>query len=38
MTPADAADYDWRGLATRLAPHLDDRLAYAVAAIVVRNR
>jgi len=38
MTPVDATEYDWRGLATRLAPQLDDREAYAVAAIVVRSR
>jgi hypothetical protein len=37
MTPVDAAEYDWRGLATRLAAQLDDRLPYAVAAIVVRT-
>jgi ATP-dependent helicase HepA len=38
MTPVDAAEYDWRGLATRLAPQLDDRVPYAVAAIVVRSK
>jgi ATP-dependent helicase HepA len=38
MTPVDATEYDWRGLATRLAPQLDDRQPYAVAAIVVRSR
>ena len=38
MTPVDANEYDWRGLATRLAPQLDDRQPYAVAAIVVRSR
>ena len=38
MAPVDAAEYDWRGLATRLAPQLDDRLPYAAAAIVVRSK
>ena len=36
MTPADAAESDWRALVTRLASQLDDRPLYAVAAVVVR--
>jgi hypothetical protein len=37
MTPVDAAEYDWRGLAARLVRQLDARPAHAVAAIVVRS-
>ena len=35
MKPSDSAEYDWRGLATRLAPQLGGRVPHAVAAIVV---
>ena len=38
MAPVDAAGYDWRGLARRLTPQLDDRQPYAVTAIIVRSR
>jgi ATP-dependent helicase HepA len=38
MRPTDVAQYDWRGLATRLAPELGDHPPHAVAAIVVRGR
>jgi hypothetical protein len=37
MKPADATDYDWRTLVTRLAPLIGDRSPHAVAAIVVRT-
>jgi ATP-dependent helicase HepA len=36
MNPIDAAEYDWWGLAMRLAPQISDR-PHAVAAIVVRS-
>ena len=35
MKPADAAEYDWRALATRLAPQFGERPPHAVAAVVV---
>jgi ATP-dependent helicase HepA len=38
MKVFDAVEYDWRGLATRLAALLGDRPPHAVAAIVVRNK
>jgi ATP-dependent helicase HepA len=38
MNPSDAAEYDWRALAIRVAPQLGDRPPYAVAAIVARSR
>ncbi len=38
MKSVDSAEYDWRELATRLAPHFGDRPLHAIAAIVVRNR
>jgi hypothetical protein len=37
MNAGDAAEYDWRALATRLAPSLGDRPVHAVAAVVVRS-
>ena len=37
MKAADVADYDWRTLATRLAPRLGDPSPHAVAAFVVRG-
>jgi ATP-dependent helicase HepA len=39
MKPSDSAEYDWRGLATRLTPQLGGRVPHAVAAVVlVRSR
>ena len=37
MTPADSAGYDWRSLAMRLAPRLDDPAPHAIAAVLVRG-
>jgi ATP-dependent helicase HepA len=35
MKPSDSDEYDWRGLATRLAAQLAGRIPHAVAAVVV---
>jgi hypothetical protein len=38
MKPSDSAEYDWRGLATRLLAQLAGRLPHAIAAVIVRSR
>jgi ATP-dependent helicase HepA len=38
MKAEDAAAYDWRALAARLAPRLGERRPHAIAAVVVRDR
>lgn len=37
MRPADAAEYDWSAMVTRLAPQLGDRPVYAIAAVRTRS-
>ena len=38
MKPADASKYDWKDLATRLAPQLRDRKLHAVVAVQIKTR